>query len=101
MINEEVYKDLLNRVFENEQSLYGKSTNDIFRKISGLEISDDGRILDISGDFKNIIRDLVVEFKKLDGDLSFRITKGVIEAYRSLYPDVDFPVMEQPVSGKT
>jgi hypothetical protein len=93
MINEEVYKSLLDRIIENELIFYGKLTIDIFRRVNGLDVSDDGKVLTIPGDFKNIIQDLVVEFKKLDGNLSLKLIRNIIEAYRSSCPDVEFPVI--------
>lgn len=91
MRNEEVYKSLLERVFENELAFYGELTFDIFRMVKGLDVSADGKILNMSVDFVNIIQDLAAIYKKLDGDLSLKIIRSIIEAFRSSYPDVDFP----------
>lgn len=93
MDNEKIYKDLLERIIESEQSLYGRSTVNMFREISGLQVSDDGKVLAMSGDFGNIISEIIVKFERLDGKLSLGIIKGVAGAYKSLYPDVDLPEM--------
>lgn len=93
MIIDEVYRILLERIIENEKSFYGKSAIDIFRKVNGFDVSDDGKILTMSGDFANILQNLIVEFKKLDGDLSLKLIRSILEAYRSFHPDLDFPVI--------
>lgn len=93
-MNEEVYTGLLTRIIENEQSFYGNLAIEIFRKINGLDISSDGKILAISGDLKDVIRDIVVEYKKFDGDLSLKLIKSILEAYKSSYPGIDFPIIQ-------
>ncbi len=93
MADQEVYNDLLTRIIENEQSFYGNLAIDILRKVNGLDISDEGKVLTMSGDFKSTIYGIITEYKKFDGDLSLNIIKNIIEAYRSSYPGVDFPVI--------
>ncbi len=88
---DDIYIDLLNRIIENEESLYGELAFQIARRVSTLEISDQGKVLKISDSPVNIIRALMAEYEKFDGTLSKRFIEGILSAYKSQHPDIELP----------
>jgi hypothetical protein len=89
--HEEIYIDILNRIIENEKSLYGALAISIARKVGKLMVSNSGKVLEISDEPINIIRELIAEYKKLDGTISMRSIECILSAYKARHPDLDLP----------
>lgn len=90
----QIYKDLLNRIVESQKDLFGNLAVTFARRVTGLEVSEKGAVLQILNPLENIINNLIYEYKALGGHLSHDMIVSIVEAYRKQYSDIKFPFIK-------
>ncbi len=87
----QVHQELLDRIIEVEKGLFGKLAIKVASKVQELEISEEGKVVKISGSPEDAIRNLIYEYEVLGGHLSKYMAGAVLKAYRKQYSNMNLP----------
>lgn len=81
----ENYKNLINDIIAKQTLILGP---DIVllkaRSVSGLQLDDSGKVIDISGDPQKVLEDLINQYIVLSGE----IVKTTLSTVFAKYPDI-------------
>lgn len=89
--NKYIYQELLDRIIEVQKDLYGKLAIKTAAKVKEIEISGNGKVVEISGSPEDAVRNLIREYTALGGKLSKSANEAILEAYRRQYPSINLP----------
>ncbi|MFH1088699.1 MAG: hypothetical protein V1719_02560 [Patescibacteria group bacterium] len=85
MENKEQYVNLLSEIIAKQAIILGPDIAVLkARTISGLQVADDGKVTDFSGDATTVIQKLVDAYV----DLSGQIVKNALGSVFARYPDI-------------
>jgi hypothetical protein len=84
--SDKISQELINRIIEAEKDLFGEVAVLYARKVKGIEISGEGRVLKLSESPESIVIGLVLIYEELGGRLGRHLSESVIAAYRKNYP---------------
>ncbi len=88
MPENEEYSKMLTDLIQKQMLVLGPNIAlDKARKITGLSVSDDGRVLSIAGDSQTILRGVANEYMALSG----QIAKMTLDTLLEKYPSVKSP----------
>lgn len=86
MNEKELYKTLMTEIIQKQSVILGPQIAILkARNVSILTISDDGHVVDIKGDVRRALQDLVDEYVKLSG----QIVKNALGSIFTKYPQVE------------
>lgn len=84
------YKQIIVNIIKEQQHIIGPIAITQANKVQGLHIDDSSNI-QLEGDGKNIIQDLVERYSKLFGQASIQICKEAIEPLQGKIQPQDLP----------
>jgi len=85
MPDHEQYKQMLTDLIQKQMVVLGPNIAlDKARKVSGLKISDDGTVMDISGDPQMVLKGVATEYMQLSGQIAQMTLNSLVEKYPSL-----------------
>lgn len=85
MPDHEEYKRMLTDLVQKQMVVLGPNIAlDKARKVSGLQISGDGTIVDISGDPQMVLRGVANEYMTLSGQIAQMTLNTLLEKYPSI-----------------
>ncbi len=89
MADADKYKVLITEIIKKQIVILGPDISVLkARNISGLTVSDDGTVTDISGDPQEILQGLINEYVSLSG----MIVKNIVGTIMTKYPDIKVSV---------
>ncbi len=91
MENEEAYKEITDRILESKIKLFGYFAVRVAKAIPGLELDDYGKVISISRDPKEVVRDLLSKFEEKAGKVSTTAVRAYIVGLRNKYPWLELP----------
>ncbi|MEK7459806.1 MAG: hypothetical protein AAB636_01945 [Patescibacteria group bacterium] len=84
--NNEKYKALLSEIIAKQSIILGPEISVLkARNVSGITVSDNGVVTEISGDYRQILEKLVDEYVALSG----MIVKNALSSIFAKYPDIN------------
>lgn len=90
--NEGAYREVLNKILETKIIAFGlKLTLAKVRRIGGLQVDDEGRVLLISADPQRVIHDLLLTFESIAGLAATVATKAALLPLKQKYPNLKLP----------
>jgi chemotaxis protein CheY-P-specific phosphatase CheC len=88
MVNIEEYKSMLSELIKKQVVMLGPSVAlGKAKKVEGLQIDDQGNVTNITGDPKQVLKDLANEYM----EISSQIAQNTIEALLNKYPGIESP----------
>lgn len=82
MSDTDTYKQMLTELIQKQMVMLGPSVAlDTARKVSGIQISDDGRITDITGEPQAVMEGVAGAYMNLSGQIAQMTLKTVMEKY--------------------
>jgi len=89
MDKKEQYKALLSEIISKQIVILGPAISVIkARNVSGLSVSDEGKVLDITGDPETALKQLIDQYVELSG----QIVKNALGTIFEKYPSVKRPM---------
>lgn len=79
------YKKMLTDLIQKQMVVLGPNIAlDKARKVAGLKISDDGSVVEVSGDLQMVLKGVANEYMNLSGQIAQMTLNSLLEKY----PDV-------------
>lgn len=90
------YQELINAIIQKQASIIGLPVAvRRARKVGGLAVGDDGKILSCSQPPLEVLQILTREFTDLSGDVGTIFCKVVAKEFLKKYPDLKLPAVLQ------
>ncbi len=81
----EDYKQMLTEIIKKQIIILGPQIAVLkARNVPGMTVSDDGTVLDISGDEKSIVHRLIDEYVALSGEIVKNAVNSIFQKYPSI-----------------
>lgn len=88
MTNIEEYKNMLSELIKKQVVMLGPSVAlGKAKKVAGLEVDEQGNVINITKDPKQVLKDLANEYM----EISSQIAQNTIEALLNKYPNIEKP----------
>jgi len=85
MSDQDEYKQMLTDLIQKQMVVLGPNIAlDKARKSQGLKISDDGTVMELSGDPQMILKAVANEYMQLSGQIAQMTLNSLVEKYPSL-----------------
>lgn len=82
---DEEYKTLMTEIIEKQSVILGPEIAILkARSVSGLRVSDDGKVTDIKGDSQEILQHLVQKYVELSGQIVKSALGSIFEKYPTI-----------------
>lgn len=82
MPDQDEYKKMLTDLIQKQMVVLGPNIAlDKARKIPGLKISDDGSVLEVSGDSQMVLKGVANEYMTLSGQIAQMTLNSLLEKY--------------------
>lgn len=89
-----IYTSLIEAIVAKQTSILGPTLAVAkARRVSGLEVDDNGRVAAIIGNPLKILEGLVKEYQSLSGVLAIQFCKSAISPLVSNYPNLELPAI--------
>lgn len=90
MDKKEQYKALLSEIISKQIVILGPSISVIkARNVSGLSVSDEGEVLEISGDPETALKELIDQYVELSGQIVKNALGTIFEKYPFVKQHID------------
>ena len=84
--NNEKYKALLSEIIAKQSIILGPEISVLkARNVSGITVSDNGVVTEISGDYRQILEKLVDEYVALSGMIVKNALSSIFAKYQSIF----------------
>lgn len=81
-IDNEEYKKMLTDLIQKQMIVLGPNIAlDKARKVAGVKITDDGKVLDMDGDPQMVLKGVANEFMTLSGQIAQMTLNSLLEKY--------------------
>lgn len=85
MADHEEYKKMLTDLIQKQMVVLGPNIAlDKARKIAGLQVTDDGTVLDVDGDPQMVLKGVANEYMTLSGQIAQMTLNTLLEKYPTL-----------------
>ena len=89
MENEQVYKEIIEKILENKIKLFGNFAVYVAKATPGLELDDYGKVISISENPKEVIHYLLLKFEDKAGKVSTILDRRFIAELKSKHPELE------------
>jgi len=89
--DEQAYGQVVDKIIEGQVKLLGLLAITKAKNVDGFQIDDEGRVISISGDPKQIIHNLVLKYEEVAGETASKMCKIAISKLKEEYPGLELP----------
>lgn len=82
-------------IVDEQKNIIGPLAIEEANKVVGLKVSDDLETIQVSGESKNVLADLVGQYEKLFGQASIEVCKDAVREVQPPIPTKDLPAILQ------
>jgi len=91
VLDENAHKEVIERIIESQMKLLGPLAITKAKDANGLEITDEGKVVSISGNPILVLRNLVLKYEEIAGRAAAAVCKIAIVELKKKHPDLELP----------